>query len=414
MFRAISRVSLAPLALVLTTLALRAIFDKLLAISPDWTLVAHWAQAQSLYDLTAAVTLAGVGQGLTVFAARRDADQTGLMRDALIWGALTSAAAAAALLIATPWLNAAFGREIAPAGAVGALAVAGGLMSTATGLFYLLWQGRRERGKMLALVIVAAAPTTICAAGLLGGVNLERLLFVQLATQGALALALVWPLLRRMRGSGAFTWRTSPLRRYIPAGLSIGILSPASVLWSRAELAHGLSWEEVSQLQALWRASEWVTGLAGGLLVLVFLPRMAAATSQREFRDELARTWRMLCIPGALTLAVLWAGQSAIMPLLYSSNFLMPAAASALFLTGDALRLASWVPLHGLYATERVHAIAVGEWLSLPLFAALLTATGGASLVLAGACYAFTYVVYLGFNVWSVLRTNGRYATAAA
>ena len=48
----------------------------------------------------------------------------------------------------------------------------------------------------------------------------------------------------------------------------------------------------------------------------------------------------------------------------------------------------------------------------MPEFHALLRAS--ASLVLAGACYAFTYVVYLGFNVWSVLRANGRYATAAA
>ncbi|MFV0281794.1 MAG: hypothetical protein ACK5JM_13675, partial [Rhodoblastus sp.] len=107
-----------------------------------------------------------------------------------------------------------------------------------------------------------------------------------------------------------------------------------------------------------------------------------------------------------------WAGQGAIMPLLYSEKFLMPALASGLFLAGDALRLACWVPLHGLFATERIKAVAIGEWLSLPLFAALLTASGAHSLVIAGACYAIAYAIYLSFNVWSIYRTPGRYATA--
>lgn len=409
--------SLAPLTLVLITLGLRAAFDKLLALSPDWTLVAHWAQAQSLFDLTAAVALAGVGQGLTVFAARRGSDERQLMRDGLVWGMLVSATAAMALLILTPWLNRAVGREIAPVGLVGALAIAGGLMATASGLFSFLWQGRRERGKMLALVLAVWAPLIAFASGLVGRADLTRLLWTQLAVQAALAAFQAWPVVREALSggfAGASSLRSSPLRRYIPAGLSIGVLSPASVLWSRAELAHALSWDEVAQLQALWRASEWVTGLAGGLLVLVFLPRMAAATTRADFNVELARTWRVLCIPGALVLALLWAGQGVVMPLLYSDKFLMPAAASALFLLGDALRLASWVPLQGLFATERVNAVAIGEWLSLPLFAFLLTATGGRSLAIAGACYASAYAIYLAFNVWCVFRTPGRYAAAAA
>ncbi|MCB1542476.1 MAG: hypothetical protein KDJ25_17000, partial [Rhodoblastus sp.] len=197
------------------------------------------------------------------------------------------------------------------------------------------------------------------------------------------------------------------------AGLSIGILSPASVMWSRAQLAHGLSWDEVSQLQALWRSSEWVTGLAGSLIGLVYLPRMAAAVDRPAFLREVEHTWKFLCIPGALAIGLLWAGQSVVIPLLYSDRFIMPASASALFLLGDALRLASWVPLQGLFATERTKAVAIGEWLSLPLFATLLTVLGVTSLVAAGACYAATYVVYLAFNAWCVYRTPGRYAAKA-
>ncbi|MFV0281888.1 MAG: hypothetical protein ACK5JM_14160 [Rhodoblastus sp.] len=405
---------LGPLALILVSLVTRAIFDKLLALSPDMALVAHWAQAQSLFDLTTAVALAGVGAGLTVFAARRGYDDTQLMRDALVWGLLIAGGAALALAVFSPVLNMLVGREVAPSGVVGLLAIGGGLMFTTPGLFVAFWQGRLERGKMLAAGLFTWAAPALAASGLFGPADMTVLLAVQLATLTVLAFFLVAPLARqiRARGAGLASWRNSPLKRYIPAGLSIGILSPFSIMWSRAELAHGLSWDEAAQLQALWRASEWVTGLAGGLIPLVFLPRMAAAADRAEFLRELVRTWRILCIPGALSIAVLWAGQGAIMPLLYSEKFLMPALASGLFLAGDALRLACWVPLHGLFATERIKAVAIGEWLSLPLFAALLTASGAHSLVIAGACYAVAYAIYLSFNVWSIYRTPGRYATA--
>ena len=411
MSRLFARLILSPVAVVVVALATRAVLDKMLALQPDMSLVAYLAQAQSLFDLTAAVALAGIGPGVVVFAARRDTDDQILMRDALFWGMAVSACAAVALIALTPALNALLGREIAPAGAVGALAVAGGLMFTVLGLFTSLWQGRLERGKMIALSLVSWAPLAVAVSGLLHAVDARFFLTVQFASISLLAIWLATPVLRRARRpEDAPSWRASPLKRYLLAGLSIGILSPASIMWSRAQLAHGLSWDEVSQLQALWRSSEWVTGLAGSLIGLVYLPRMAAAADRTAFLREVERTWKFLCIPGALAIGLLWTAQGFVIPLLYSDKFVMPAAASGLFLFGDALRLASWVPLQGLFATERTKAVAIGEWLSLPLFAALLTILGVKSLVAAGACYAATYVVYLAFNVWCVYRTPGRYA----
>ncbi len=407
---------LAPFAVVLISLATRAALDKMLALQPDMALIAYLAQAQSLFDLTAAVALAGIGAGVTVLAARRNSDDQILMRDALAWGMAVSAAAAIALVTLTPALNDAFGREIAPAGTVGALAVAGGLMFTVSGLFNCFWQGRLERGKMIALGLASWAPIALAVTGLFHRVDAPFLLSVQLVSISLIAIWFGAPVLRRAwtQPSDAPSWRRSPLKRYILAGVSIGILSPASVMWSRAELAHGLSWDEVSQLQALWRTSEWVTGLAGSLIGLVYLPRMAAAADRQDFLREVRHTWIFLCCPGALAIGLLWASQGFVIPLLYADKFVMPAAASALFLLGDALRLGSWVPLQGLFATERTKAVAIGEWLSLPLFAALLTVLCAKSLVVAGACYAATYAVYLAFNVWCVYRTPGRYRAEPA
>ena len=280
---------------------------------------------------------------------------------------------------------------------------------------FLVGCGGRETVHFHLLPVPApAALERLAASGLFGPPDVKALLIVQLVTQGALALGLATPhLAGRMSGFWQAA-RVSPLRRYLLAGISIGIMSPFSTLWSRAELAHQLSWEEAAQVQALWRASEWVNGIAGGLIGLVFLPRMAAATGRAEFLQEMWRTIRLLCLPAAVIYVVFWAAQGWIMPFLYSEKFLMGAAASALFLLGDAVRLASWVPLHGLFASERTTAIAVGEFLSLPLFALLLTLVPQTSLVVTGACYAATFAIYLCVNLWCVLMLPGRYAKGAA
>ena len=74
MSRLFARLLMSPVAVVVVALVTRAVLDKMLALQPDMSLVAYLAQAQSLFDLTAAVALAGIGPGVVVFAARRDTD----------------------------------------------------------------------------------------------------------------------------------------------------------------------------------------------------------------------------------------------------------------------------------------------------------------------------------------------------
>jgi hypothetical protein len=53
----------------------------------------------------------------------------------------------------------------------------------------------------------------------------------------------------------------------------------------------------------------------------------------------------------------------------------------------------------------RTRSIALGELLSLPLFAALLAAAGGRlTLELAGALWLAAFLVYGAFNLWAMRR----------
>jgi hypothetical protein len=69
------------------------------------------------------------------------------------------------------------------------------------------------------------------------------------------------------------------------------------------------------------------------------------------------------------------------------------------------VRIVAWLPLFALYALRRTRAIAVGELLSLPLFAVLVAAAGDRlSLELAAGFWLAAYIAYGAFNLWAARR----------
>ena len=88
------------------------------------------------------------------------------------------------------------------------------------------------------------------------------------------------------------------LQRYVLPGLVVGILSPASMLVARGVVGETLSWHDSGVLQALWRISDWVCGLAAGVLAVLYLPRFAAAHPQSWAWPRAARgRARWCCYP---------------------------------------------------------------------------------------------------------------------
>jgi hypothetical protein len=89
--------------------------------------------------------------------------------------------------------------------------------------------------------------------------------------------------------------------------------------------------------------------------------------------------------------------------MLYDSSFRPSALAVALLLAGSLARIVAWLPLFGLYAAVRTRAIAVGEFLSLPLFAGLVfAARDNLTLELVAALWLATYLAYAAFNFWAL------------
>jgi len=225
-------------------------------------------------------------------------------------------------------------------------------------------------------------------------------------------LALALPALALMF---VFPWARPPispdmdrdrgLRRYLLPGLTIGVLTPLAAVAARDIVSAAMSWHEVGLLQALWRVSDWVGNVAAGVMAVHFLPRLAAAHGTPRFAHELRRAAIVTILPSAAALAVIGALHRPVFSLLYDESFRMTDATVALFFAGTLARIASWLPLYALYAMRRTGPLVVGEFLSMPLFAALLAAyPRPMSLETAGALWLAAYVGYGVFNLWAVRR----------
>jgi O-antigen/teichoic acid export membrane protein len=356
-----------------------------LALRGGAELVALWGQLGSVIELVSGAALAGVGTGIAVLVAQ--AHQPAVLRQAVRIGLAVSAGAGLAVLPLGWFFPEYFAWLV--------LGVAVGWLSVVSGIFNGYWLGLRERGKMLAL---AAALALIPLAAAIAMPEGSILICVALAHATPALLLLFF-----IPSAGT---ATTGVGRYVLPGLSIGILSPASMLAARAILAGEMSWHDAGLLQALWRVTDWVASIAGGVLMLVFLPRLSAAAGTVRFGAELRRAMLLVALPSAAAYAMLFLIQRPVFGLLYDDTFAVSNASAAVFFAGSAVRIAAWVALVALYAERRAWAITVGELLSLPLFVALLLAwPGGLSLEAAGTAWLAAYLAYAAFNLAALPRT---------
>jgi len=359
--------------------------------------VALWAQLSSLIEMVAAVASSGVGAGLSVLVAqtRLPERQQLFLRRALYLGLVISAPVGVAAAIAG-WSFSEIlgGAALSPQSAV--LAALAGWIAVIHGLVNALWLGQQRRDLMLALALVCAALGLAAAAFAPHAVVMELIIVAQAAPA---AVLLFVP--HRAAAPGRADDRA--LRRYVLPGLVIGILSPASMIVARSLVADALSWHESGVLQALWRISDWICGFASGVLSVLYLPRFAAAHPQGRLAPVLRESARTVLVPSALLFLLLFAFYSPVLEALYDASFQASPLAAGLIFAGSLARIAAWIPLFGLYAASRTRAIAVGELLSLPLFAALVFAAGDRlTLEVVGALWLATYLAYGAFNLWAL------------
>ena len=407
---------LSALAIILIDLLGRAGLDKVLALHGGPTVVALWAQLQSIVELVGGVTMAGVLQGLTVLITQAsDArDERSLLRDALKLSLVTSLAVALIVALTAPvlavWL---MQRKIETD--LFWLAALTGCIAVLPATLNAYWLGKHRQPRMLALALLTSMTWLLVAASAWSGWSLRGLMWVQSVTMASIGIV-IWRYLNKLyghklaqrNGQENRTEYFRKLAKFVPVGLAIGILSPLSMLLVRGMLSGSLSWSEVGFLQALWRSTEWVTATAAGVLSLIFLPRFSATffsgDGAAQFQKEMLRAAVMVLIPAGGLLLLIFFNQRALLAMLYDTRFVVSNETAAWIMLGSWIRIASWLFLFGLFAAHRTRLIIAGEILSLPLYALLLWLfADGMTLERTALLYLVSYLVYFVFNAVALI-----------
>jgi polysaccharide transporter, PST family len=363
--------------------------------------VALWAQLSSVIELVAGVVGAGIASGLVVYVARaqRPERQREHLDEALRIGLrLAFPVAIAGGAAAWAFSDLLSGGKVAPFSFV--LAAAAGWVAVIPVLVSNFWLGQQRRAPMLVLALVSTGLMLLVPV-----IAPDRYVFECLAVSQALPAA-VWLLLPRLdQAAERPARRHHPLRRYVLPGLTIGILSPLSMLVARGAIGDALSWHDAGVFQALQRLADWVCLFAASFLSLHFLPRFAAAGTGPPLDAQIRTAAKTVLMPAAVALAGIGLAHRPLLELLYDASVQAPDGAVALFFAGNLLRIAAWIPLFALYAMHRTREITIGEFLSLPLFAALTLLAGKhLSLETAGAFWLASYFAYAIYNLQAVRR----------
>lgn len=397
------------LGIVVAGLTGRAVIDKLLAAQGGGEAVALWAQLQSVVEMVAGIVGIGIGQGLTVLVAQQaDAGRRRILLLAALMLGATVGGVVATFVVGAMLFDLGPVRDWFPdRQGLAALSALAGWFGVASGVVCASWLGRHRQDLVFWLVV---ALTLVPVGAALAGHPPAGLLAAQTMVGSLVAISVTALLVRRVGDRAAIAALTAfapggiarPLLSYVPVGVAISLASPVALILIRGEVSTVLSWHDAGRLQAIWRAADWVTAIMSGLLALVVLPRLSAAVADgpAAFRTVLRRAALHALWPTAALLLALWMALREVLVALYDERFMVDPAVAGVFFLGDLLRVASWVILFALLARRATVWVTVGEFLSMPLFAAfVLIFSSGMSLQRAAGLYLLTYAIYLAFNL---------------
>jgi hypothetical protein len=395
----------------------RALFDKGWMLLGGLPLVGQWAQLQNLAELVSAPAFAGVGLGLTVLTAQRPQhEHQALFFSAALLGWVSTAPLLAAVLIwptqIAQWLG------LDPSLHTWLVWIAlSGWAGILFGQLSSYWLGQQRHAHVLTLSVATGLPALIALliASQFAPHNalqnapehgLQYVVWAGLLVGCAGLLGLLVALMQWMKQTpnarAQLHTAFKTVAVYLPAGFSIGLLTPLSAMAIRSSLAHQIDWQAAGTATALWRASDWILSSASAFLYYHYLPKLSLWAQAGQLRAQLPQVMRRMVLPCGTLLLVLWLLQTSVLPLLYDERLQASPAVTAALWGGDLLRIVAAVLLYALFALHASKTIAWGEWLSQPLLALLLAMGAAQSLMFTGLAHMGTYALYATVNALAV------------
>ena len=394
----------------------RAILDKLWMLEGGIVTVGHWAQLQTLIELIVSPIAAGIAVGLSISVAQDQKSSTSsILLSSYLLSLVTILPFLLLLIIFSKNVSAWIGLEATYQTEI-ILCAIGGYLSIGTVLINGLFIGQNQQGKALALMGITGLPVVIMLAISSLWELTNPIIWILCTIIGVGGCANLWLAFLLYRNNQDEKFGIAQLKewifkigKFIPAGLSIGLLSPLCVLLTRSMLAQEQSWEVAGTATALWRASDWVLSSVQTILYFHYLPLLSKDALQGKMKSSVKKITLQIMLPSAIFLILLIVFHNPILHLLYDDQLNISLEIAILFWSGDAARILSAIFLMALFVLHATKIITIWDFFSQPLFILLLFIGMDASLRLTGMAYLITYLIYFALCIGAFIYVEKRH-----
>lgn len=187
--------------------------------------------------------------------------------------------------------------------------------------------------------------------------------------------------------------------------LTSAICVPLSHIFIRNFLADKLSWTAAGEWEAMWRLSSAYLMFVTSTLSVYFLPRLAELKTREEIRFEIKKCLKIILPFLVIGGFVVYLLRDLVIKILFSAAFLGIDQLFALQLTGDTIKIVSWILAYVMLAkgmtVEFILSEVIFSFLFYFLIVALLPQYGLLSTAIA---HVLNYAGYLIFVFFALKR----------
>lgn len=371
--------------------------------------VGYAALGQFQNALAVAASLAGgvMASGVTKGTAEHfddEARQHAVWQTAVKLTLVATAIASATFLLAGPWLSELLLQRFD----MSSVFVWAGLALpaiAANNLLLAIINGKKEVGIYVAANIIGSL-TSLCVVGLLTnawglyGALLALAISpaVLLLGTGALISRLSWFKVKFLWGKTHSTMLRE-LSGFGLMGLTSALAAPLTYMLIRNHLSISLDLSAAGYWQASWKISELYLMLVTTTLSVYYLPRLAEIKTAHDMKSEILKVYSLVLPVVVVGAGVIYVLRDFIVEILFSPDFGPMRELFLWQLTGDVLKIGSWVLSFIMLGRAMVKAFVLTELafsLSFYLLTIMMTSRFGLSGV--SMAYAINYFIY-----WAVM-----------
>jgi len=379
------------------------LLNKVLAVYVGPAGYAALGQFQNALAVAASLAGGVMASGITKGTAEHfddEARQHAVWQTAVKLTLVATAIASATFLLAGPWLSELLLHRFV----MSSVFVWGGLALpaiAANNLLLAIINGKKEVGMYVAANITGSL-VSLCVVGLLTYVwGLYGALLalavspaVLLLGTGALISRLSWFKVKFLWGQTHSTMLRE-LSGFGLMGLTSALAAPLTYMFIRNHLSKSLDLSAAGFWQASWKISEIYLMLVTTTLSVYYLPRLAEIKTAHEMRSEILKVYSLVLPVVVIGAGIIYVLRDFIIKSLFSPDFAPMRALFLWQLTGDVIKIGSWVLSFIMLGRAKVKTFVLTELaFSLSFYLLTLVLVDRNGLVGVSMAYAINYVLY--------------------